>query len=342
MKKINKQASAIIVVIFTSMVFLVYTASTFSDILHLKNMSEKYVADLHVLYENEYLGNSDISVTIPQGFYYVGGTKETGLVISDNVDDKNKGVNAELLGNQFVWIPVEYVSTGILDANGLDSGFTSVFKTGEYDSATKKMTATTEYKEPYSTNTYTEEAIEYYNMMKSVQKNHGFYIARYIAGKENDKVVIKKGADIYNVAWGDSMTEIGTAGAVYLSRNMYLANTAVKSTLCYGVEWDAMLNYISDSGYDLEALDLTVANNIYGLCTGTDQHLQWTMEYSSDSSEQRVKRGAMEVTSSSWGYQKMNMYSRFVGTYSPDDAIDCTGPWNIYCCFRPAIYINNI
>jgi len=43
---------------------------------------------------------------IPVDFYYVGGTKNTGIVISDSSADENKGVNAELVGNQFVWVPV--------------------------------------------------------------------------------------------------------------------------------------------------------------------------------------------------------------------------------------------
>ena len=50
-------------------------------------------------------------VPIPDGFYYVGGTKEDGVVISDNPIDENKGTSHEvaqmLWGNQFVWIPVE-------------------------------------------------------------------------------------------------------------------------------------------------------------------------------------------------------------------------------------------
>ena len=70
------------------------------------------------------------TVKIPKGFYYVGGAKDTGLVISDNPADENKysssnwtdqanipsGLNAEtgtngqiepIVGNQFVWVPVE-------------------------------------------------------------------------------------------------------------------------------------------------------------------------------------------------------------------------------------------
>lgn len=43
-------------------------------------------------------------VPIPKGFYYVTGTKDTGVVISDSATDEN---NAEgNSGNQYVWVPV--------------------------------------------------------------------------------------------------------------------------------------------------------------------------------------------------------------------------------------------
>ncbi len=45
----------------------------------------------------------DDNVPIPEGFYYVGGTKDEGVVISDmDGDDLNNSKH----GNQFVWIPV--------------------------------------------------------------------------------------------------------------------------------------------------------------------------------------------------------------------------------------------
>ena len=59
--------------------------------------------------ETKYTLTSE-NVPIPEGYYYVGGTKNTGVVISDNENDKNKGdahsVSATLQGNQFVWVPV--------------------------------------------------------------------------------------------------------------------------------------------------------------------------------------------------------------------------------------------
>ena len=48
----------------------------------------------------------DKNVPIPTNFYYVGGTKDTGVVISDNSADENQGVDNNLSGNQFVWVPV--------------------------------------------------------------------------------------------------------------------------------------------------------------------------------------------------------------------------------------------
>ena len=47
------------------------------------------------------------NVPIPGGFYFVGGTKSTGVVISDSSSDEGKGVDADLVGNQFVWVPVD-------------------------------------------------------------------------------------------------------------------------------------------------------------------------------------------------------------------------------------------
>ena len=64
-------------------------------------------------------GNNN-TVPIPNGFYYVGRTKDTGIIISDNEADKyEQGKDkttheyaTQLKGNQFVWIPCtvdEYV-----------------------------------------------------------------------------------------------------------------------------------------------------------------------------------------------------------------------------------------
>ncbi len=52
-------------------------------------------------------GTKVTSITPPEGFVHVGGTIDEGYVISDDPSDANKGVDADLAGNQFVWVPVE-------------------------------------------------------------------------------------------------------------------------------------------------------------------------------------------------------------------------------------------
>ena len=219
-------------------------------------------------------------VTIPGGFGYVQGTKDTGLVIEDKE------------GNQFVWIPVEYTATGTTDSNGLDTGFTSVFKRGTYDSTTKKMTGAVpnEYLEPANVS----ETAAWKSMMQSVEKNHGFYIARFVAGvddateeeikqghlnsTEGRKLVSKKNVMYY---YGMAYKNAGIS-------DMYDSDAYVVSTLPYGVQWDAMLNFIASSGRDISQIKTESANA--KLVTGLGEQIlniddlvrtmgEFTMEY---------------------------------------------------------------
>lgn len=347
------------------------------------------------IYAEDYAGNYTIDVvTIPTGFYYVGGTKDTGLVISDDVADKKRGIAESNVctGNQFVWIPVDFTTTGELDSYELDTGFKSVFKRGQVElidneNTIYKMTAydsLTEYDEPYDLNDW--EVEEYYKMCKSVQKYKGFYIARFEAGDgiadaprttvtPAHTVVSKQGVYVYNyVPWGKSMSIIvpsaGTyyvnnenytttesiAGAVYLSRNMAEAYgyTSVVSTLCYGVQWDAVMNFVSDKNYDIsnsrkwgnfsdsssstgasedsgeENMNYTTgrneawkAKNIYDLAGNV---YEWTMEsISSESIEYRVCRGGLFSQSGSSGASQRDHDNTVVANYKYG--------------FRPALYI---
>ena len=269
-------------------------------------------------------------IVVPNGFSYVEGEKKTGIVIED------------LQGNQFVWVPVEYTiksNEKIDESTGLYPSFVNVFRAGMYSSTTGKMTDydsytnSNHYVEVYETNSYTTEKAEYLEMMRSVQKYKGFYIARFEAGDgdatskrtkatEAHTVVSKKGAFVYNwVPWGRTMTDVGDTGAVYLARSMYKDNEQVVSTLCYGAQWDATLNWIASSGFQYNItresrywgnyLDSTgpakqysgksninyttgrseawKANNIYDLA---GNFLEWTMDsYVSGSDVRRSARG---------------------------------------------------
>ena len=206
---------------------------------------------------------------IPTDFYYVGGTKDTGLVISDNAADENKGVDYTCVGNQFVWIPVEDYSKFVRGEVEETSPGSGIYKM----TGTLASSYTEPYAGGYSDGKGTEEKAEYDKMMLSVKNNKGFYIARFEAGDGEatakrtkvttaHKVVSKKNAYVYNyVPWGKSMSDTSAqtksnvanvAGAVELSKNMYKDSTSVVSTLCYGVQWDAVMNFVSDATHNIK------------------------------------------------------------------------------------------
>lgn len=60
MLKTKKKGSAIAVVVITAVVFLVYISSTYTDILHLKKMHEKYYNNIQNMYDMEYNNNANI------------------------------------------------------------------------------------------------------------------------------------------------------------------------------------------------------------------------------------------------------------------------------------------
>ena len=211
-------------------------------------------------------------VTIPDGFYYVGGTKEEGIVISDDSNDANKGTSWEvaktLKGNQFVWVPVED-----------DSAFKTYegYYEGDIDSMLEKC------KEPYEKG-YVNEVDEYNAMKESVLEHDGFYVGRYEAGTtstepraENsgieDDVVVKQGANVYNyIGWSNSVSMTNkTGGAVQKAKEF--ANekgyTSVTSTLMYGVQWDAIMAWIEPRYKDKSnAEELVAEKNFVADSTG--------------------------------------------------------------------------
>lgn len=144
---------------------------------------------------------------IPKGFYYVGGKKGSGVVISDDSADKDKYkgqdiVGTDIQGNQFVWIPVEN-SEEFVTYEGYSGG---------------KLENEKKYCQEPSENGYINEKEEYEKMKKSVLEHKGFYVARYEMSKdENDssRPASKQGKEVWNnISWGNSYSEIGTYGAV--------------------------------------------------------------------------------------------------------------------------------
>lgn len=199
---------------------------------------------------------------IPNGFYYVGGSKESGFIISDNSNDSYKGDSFEvasgLVGNQFVWIPVEIESSSI--QNLKSKWYRTAFETGNnYDKTSLRVSLDQEYTEPLNFNGITatnDERKLYNNVLSSIQKYHGFYIGRYETGAVNintprtvsnanteNILGIKKDLYVYNcVPFGNGMTDF-SKGATKLANNMYNTNY-VGSNLIFGIEWDQVMKFI--------------------------------------------------------------------------------------------------
>ena len=243
-------------------------------------------------------------VTIPDGFYYVGGSKAEGIVISDDPNDENKGTSWEvaktLKGNQFVWVPVED-----------DSAFKTYegYKNGDIDSKLENC------KEPYE-NGYVNEVDEYNAMKESVLEHNGFYVGRYEAGTASteertsssgitDDVVVKQGANVYNyIGWSNSNNMTNeTGGAVQKAKEF--ANekgyTSVTSTLIYGVQWDAIMAWIEPRYKDKnKAEELLAEKNFVADSTGKGN-------YSEDENANSWK-GKVTTTGASDDYDVKNIY----------------------------------
>ena len=208
--------------------------------------------------------------TIPKGFTVSGikseQTIEGGLVIYDipegtTIDWTNPD-SVKTAYNQFVWIPVEVTAS---DTETNISAFRRSAWTANAETGGERTTGlSTDYTEPDSTNDTADKtgiANQIANLTKSIYKYGGFYIGRYEAGSKTERTSssgvttlgIKQDMYPYNyVKWGDSMSSIGTTGAVYLSNSLYNTNEyGATSMLCTGATWDSMLDFIKDSGHSV-------------------------------------------------------------------------------------------
>ena len=207
---------------------------------------------------------------IPKGFTVSGIKSEqsidNGLVIYDipegtTVDWTNPN-SVKTAYNQFVWIPVEVKSTD--KENSIASFYRSEWTANASTGGERTTGLSTDYTEPDSTNDTTDKTgivDQITELTKSIYKYGGFYIGRYEAGSKTPRtsssgvteIGIKQDMYPYNyVKWGDSMSSIGTTGAVYLSNSLYNTKEyGATSMLCTGACWDSMLDFIKDSEHSV-------------------------------------------------------------------------------------------
>mgnify|MGYP005942967813 CR=1 FL=1 len=211
-------------------------------------------------------------VPIPEGYYYVGGTKAKGLVISDNVADKelDKGkenVRRDLAGNQWVWVPVETPSslyTTVAAGQAL-AGSTGV-KTTKYTNSeiisgkTRGLPGDeSSYSEPdiltltmddsacYATAGFSSFAnmaenmkSDYEEMIASLEKYKGFYIGRYELTANGEKTGATQTCE-NGVNWY----------TLYKNCTTLASGSIVKTRMIWGLQWDATCNWLDNSGFSI-------------------------------------------------------------------------------------------
>ena len=259
-------------------------------------------------------------VTIPKGFTVSGIEDEQsvdgGLVIYDipegkTVDWTNPD-SVKTAYNQFVWIPVEVTSS---DTETNIAAFRKSKWIANAETGGERTTGLSEeHTEPYSYDANDYDAstgikTQIANLIKSIYKYGGFYIGRYEAGSETVRTkssgttVLGIKQDMYPytyVIWGDSMENIGTTGAVYLSNNLYNTETyGATSMLCTGACWESMLEFIKDSSHDV--IDSTAWGNY------------------KDASSFEVNRGAYAVLDTS--NSTLGNFNNVENTYSKTEDI---------------------
>ena len=207
---------------------------------------------------------------IPKGFTVSGIKSEqsidNGLVIYDipegTTPDWSNPDSVKTKYNQFVWIPVEVTAS---DTETSIEAFKRSAWTANAETGGERTTGlNTSFTEPNATNDTDDKtgiAKQIAELTKSIYKYGGFYIGRYEAGSETERTSssgvttlgIKQDMYPYNyVKWGDSMSSIGTTGALYLSNSLYNTNEyGATSMLCTGACWDSMLDFIKDSKHSV-------------------------------------------------------------------------------------------
>ena len=282
--------------------------------------------DQNALIESLASGNNNIKeyhngVPIPRGFYYVGGEKDTGLVISDiEGDDLDNSKH----GNQFVWVPVDDINDmaqcetaggdcnlqlvdGVLKCTNEAHSSTAEKIVGKLWATTTGEsfgTENTDYKpneglrEPaivtgnsegtgtnydnnkdYNNGLFTLDSLknDYKTMATSVKKNGGFYIGRYeiSLSTATEKEPGTSGtacskAGVLPTSAGNTVTSMWY-GLYSISKTYTVAENSVQSSMIWGSQYDAMLNWVKNgNGSDKDKITTPgIGNNSSGSVTTT-------------------------------------------------------------------------
>ena len=229
------------------------------------------VASGRMVEKNEEYTDEDGNVAIiPAGFMIVPENEKIndGLVIQDEN------------GNEFVWIPVE-TAVANNEENGTNNKAMAVKTENDYkgllyefsENGSEVITGCTtsidNAHEPdilstydndinYNNGLFTKDSLqqEYNKMIESVEKYHGFYISRYELGLEETTPVSKDTSTNTDVTTADaSNSETYTWYGLYSKCKEFApksSNKSVVSSMVWGSQYDAMLNWMKKQGEAVE------------------------------------------------------------------------------------------
>ena len=267
MKKIKNETGSITTMVTVTIIFFITILSSAYMLMAVQRKAqlksqlstrEAYQEEIDNANEIYYtlIGDdkSDVNeVPIPDGFVYVGGTRDSGLVISDNNADKEKykgqtTVGTDLVGNQFVWIPVDSIT------DYKRTAYSTQVASGITDTATNSE----QIKYSSSRDYYFTEALPA-DEKTSVETNKGFYIGRYEAGDKesteaktlrkyrastDNTITVKAGQAPYNHV---TRTQAKSLAEGFSTKQGY---TSVKSKLISSYAWDTAIAFIQKTNSD--------------------------------------------------------------------------------------------
>lgn len=229
-------------------------------------------------------GGNGITVPVPEGFYYVGGDIDTGIVISDRKEDGYETTrkdmtshddSVKLVGNQFVWIPCnaseyrkitwsKWSAQWDRESNAIGDDQVKKyggFWIGRYEAGVATLN-NTEGEEVSFTDSVTfandKRLSDAVSVQSGVVSEWGWQNYDFTARQEGTTV----GIGTNKVIDGNVISKANSVPyyhadyytAIEMSRRMYEGNIYVKSTLVTGTQWDMMCKYIQDKGTNVEGI----------------------------------------------------------------------------------------
>ena len=231
------------------------------------------------------------TVPVPYNFYYVGGTKATGIVISDNEADKyEKGKDktshdyaTQLKGNQFVWIPCtidEYKKidwgkeeckwdkeTNIAENSQIEKY--GGFYVGRYEAGVSTLNEETGQFEDSVKFNDGKSLFDAVAIQATIVSGIGWQNYDFTARQNGTSVSVgsnKATGNIVEKANSIPYFHADYYTAVEMSRRMYKDDTQrnkyVTSGLVTGTQWDMICKYMQDNGVDINSSDWGNYDNV--------------------------------------------------------------------------------